>query len=73
MPTDFDKLPPGKMPLEKITRRPELFDHDELINSISQSKFNPSYQTLKLVLLCLETILVSQKQMIREIQELKRK
>ena len=73
MPTDpFNTLQKGRFTLEKINKNSNLFSHDELIDSISHAKTSPNYQTLKLVLLSLETILQSQKQMMRELQGLKK-
>jgi len=73
MSDPFTQLQKGKFPLEKITKHAETLDLDEAANSISQAKTSPNYATLKLVLCSLETILVTQKQLLREVEELKRK
>lgn len=72
MTDPFNTIQKGKFPIEKITKNPELLDLEESINSINQTKKNPSYITLKAVLCALESVLISQKQIMRELQELKK-
>ena len=72
MTDPFTTLQKGKFSIQKITKNAELLDLDESINSINQTKKNPSYITLKNVLCALESVLISQKQIMRELQELKK-
>lgn len=71
MPQDvFTQTQKGKFTLEKVTKHAETLDLDEAANSISNAKTSPNYVTLKLVLCSLETILVTQKEILRKLEEL---